>query len=128
MTTLRFTLAGALLGTMLVGAATAAERDPRGLGQAIAKRLVERRTQARTHATDFAGTDIGCIIMPRYELRPYGYPGHAMLCEADVSGEVLGAVMNKAGRQLCYITGVYAGDFCYDITICDFAETLCIVD
>ena len=128
MTTFRLTLAHVLLGAMLVGAATAAERDPHGLGQAIAKRLVERRTQSQTHATDFAGVDLGCIIMQRHELRPFGYPGHAMFCEADVSGEVLGAVMNRVGGQLCYVSGVYAGDLCYDLDICGFAETLCIVD
>jgi hypothetical protein len=128
MTILRPILAGVLLGTTLIGAAAAAERDPRGLGQAIAERLAERRTQSQTHATDFAGVDLGCIIMPRFELRPFGYRGHAMLCEADVSGEVLGAVLNRSGRQLCDITGFYVGDLCYDITICDFAETLCVVD
>lgn len=117
-----------LLGTMLTGVvAAAAERDPHGLGQALAKRLVERRQQAQTHATDFAGVDLGCIILPRREIRPYGYPGHAFLCEADVSGEVLGAVLNPKGRQLCDIRGFYVGEFCYDFDICGFAETLCIV-
>jgi hypothetical protein len=121
-------LAALLVGTIAVGGAAAAERDPRGLGQALTKRLVERRQQARIHATDFAGVDLGCIIMPRYELRRYGYPGHAFLCEADVSGEVLGAVLNRQGRQLCDIRGASDGDLCYDFDICGFAETLCVVE
>ena len=127
MTTLRFLLAGMLLGTMLGGPVAAAERDPHGLAQALAKRLAARRNAAAIHATDFQGTDIGCIILQRYELRPYGYPGHAMLCEVNGTGEVLGAVMAKSGRQLCDIAGVYVFDtFCYDFDICGTPETLCV--
>src|SRR6185503_17425120 len=98
MTTLRFLLAGMLLGTMLGGPVAAAERDPRGLAQALAKRLTARRTAPPAiHATDFQGTDIGCIILQRFELRPYGYPGHAFLCEVAGTGEVLGAVLARSG-------------------------------
>jgi hypothetical protein len=127
MTTLRFLLAGMLLGTMLGGSAAAAERNPRGLAQELANRLTARRNAAAIHATDFQGTDIGCIILQRYELRPYGYPGHAMLCEVNGTGEVLGAVMARSGRQLCDIAGAYINDggFCYDFDICGTPETLC---
>jgi hypothetical protein len=125
MTTLRRLVVGLLLGTMLGSVAFGADRDPRGLGQEIVKRLAARRTSSQIHATDFQGTNIGCIILPRYELRRYGYPGHAMLCEEASAGEVLGAVLSRTGRQLCDISGVYTGDFCYDIDICGNAETLC---
>ena len=126
MMTLRFLLAGILLGTMLGGPVAAAERDPHGLAQELAKRLNARRNSAAIHATDFQGTDIGCIILQRFELRPFGYPGHALLCEVNGTGEVLGAVMAKSGRQLCDIRGVYTGDFCYDFDICETPETLCV--
>jgi hypothetical protein len=128
MTTPRYLIAGILLGTMLGDAAVAADRDPRGLAEALAKRLVARRqAPPQTHATDFVGTDIGCIILPRFELRPYGYPGHGFLCEVAATGEVLGGVLNKKGRQLCDIRGSYVGDFCYDFDICGVPETLCVV-
>jgi hypothetical protein len=132
MTTLRYLLAGILLGTMLGGAANAAERDSRGLAELLAKRLAARRqAPPQTHATDFAGTDIGCIILPRFELRPYGYPGHGFLCEVSGTGEVLGAVLNKKGRQLCDIVGFFIddgdADLCYDFDICGVPETLCVI-
>ena len=125
MTTLRRIAVGLLLGTMLGSAAFAADRDPRGLGKELVKRLAARRNTSQIHATDFQGVDIGCIVLPRRELRPYGYPGHAMLCEVNGTGEVLGAVLNPRGNQLCDIAGVYVSDFCYDIDICGYAETLC---
>ena len=129
MTTPRYLLAGILLGTMLGGPVAAAERDPRGLAEALAKRLNARRQSAAIHTTDFAGTDLGCIVLPRFELRPYGYPGHAFLCEDAVSGEVLGGVLNKKGRQLCDIAGFFVeGTTCYDFDICGTPETLCVVD
>ena len=98
----------------------------------LAKRLAARRqAPPQTHATDFAGTDIGCIILPRFELRPYGYPGHGFLCEVNATGEVLGAVLNKKGRQLCDIVGFFINDgdadLCYEFDICGTRETLCIV-
>ena len=131
MTTPRYLLAGILLGTMLGGSvAAAAERDSRGLAEALAKRLKARREASRIHTTDFQGTDLGCIVLPRFELRQYGYPGHAFLCEAAVSGEVLGGVLNKKGRMICDIFGAFVDDGanCYDFSICETPETLCIVD
>jgi len=82
MTTPHALLAGILLGTMLAGSALAAERDSHGLAKAIAEKLHARRQYAASiDTTDFSGTDIGCIVMPRFELRRYRYPGHAMICE-----------------------------------------------
>ena len=89
MTTPRALFAGILLGTMLGGSALAAERDSHGLAKAIAEKLHQRRQTAAIHTTDFQGTDIGCIVMPRFELRRYRYPGHAMICEVASTGEVL---------------------------------------
>jgi len=130
MLTPRYLLTGILLGTLLGSPVAAAERDPRGLAEALAKRFTARRkAPPQIHATDFQGTDIGCIILPRFEIRPYGYPGHAVLCEANVSGEVLGAVVNRRGIKLCEIRGAYrneADDFCYDFDICETPETLCV--
>jgi len=128
MTTPRALFAGILLGTMLGGAALAAERDSHGLAKAIAEKLYARRHYAASiDTTDFAGTDIGCIVMPRFELRRYRYPGHAMLCEVVATGEVLGAVLNKGGRRICDITGNFTeGTTCYAINICGNDETLCV--
>jgi hypothetical protein len=129
MTTARAFFAGILLGTMLGGGpALAAERDSHGLAKAIAEKLHARRQAAAIHTTDFQGTDIGCIVMPRFELRRYRYPGHAMLCEVATTGEVLGAVLNKGGRRICDITGSFIddGNDCYAINICSNDETLCI--
>jgi hypothetical protein len=120
-------LATLLLGTLLGGVAAAADADPHGLAKAIAERLAAKRRTAAIHATDFQGTDLGCIILPRRELRPFGYPGHGFFCEENVSGEILGAVLNRSGRQLCDIRGSYTGDFCYAFDICGVPETLCVV-
>jgi hypothetical protein len=127
MTRLRPVVAGLLLGTMtMLGSAAAADRNPHGLAQALVDRLAARKAAPQIHATDFQGTDIGCIILPRRELRPYGYPGHAMLCEVNGTGEVLGAVMGKTGNHLCDIAGAYVPDtFCYDFDICGYPERLC---
>ena len=129
-------LASILLGTFLGGTALATEKDPHGLGMALAKALHAKRTAKQNRSTnlvpdttDFAGDDIGCIILPRREIRPYGYPGHAFMCEAAVSGETLGAVLNKKGNQLCEIYGFYVeGTDCYDFDICGYAERLCVVE
>ena len=127
MTTPRALLAGILLGTMLGGPARAADRDSYGLAKAIAENLHARRQAAAIHTTDFQGTDIGCLVMPRFELRRYRYPGHAMLCEVAATGEVLGAVLNKGGRRICDITGNFTeGTTCYAINICGNDETLCV--
>ena len=127
MTTRRTLLAGILIGAMLVGSAGATERDPHGLAAALTKKLAARRTTAGLSPRDVTGTDLACIVLPHSELRPFGYPGHAFLCEAAVSGEALGAVLNRSGRQLCEITGAYSGDLCYDVVICGYAERICIV-
>ncbi len=122
----------ALAAVVLAGAVAlpvaAADRDPHGLAQLLAERLVARRHATRAlSSTDFQGTGIGCIILPRRELRPYGYPGHGMFCEVAASGEVLGAVMNPKGRKLCEIRGAYVQNDCYDFDICGRAERLCVV-
>ncbi len=117
---------GMVLGLVLGGAAAAQPADPRGLAEALARRLVARRTTSAIHTTDFQGTDLGCILLARREIRPYGYPGHAFLCEHAQTGEVLGAVLNRNGRRLCDIAGAYTGDACYDFDICGNAERLCI--
>ena len=119
-------LAVLLLGTMLGGSGQGAEPDKHGLARALTDRLTTRRLVPRTHATDFAGTELGCILLPRRELRPYGYPGHAFLCEDAQSGEVLGAVLNRRGARLCTIEGSYVDDLCYDFDICDIPETACV--
>ena len=124
----RTLLATILLGTVLGGVAAATEPDPHGLAKAIAERLAaKRRTAAVLDATDFQGTDIGCIILPRREIRPFGYAGHGFFCEVGATGEILGGTLNKTGRQLCEIRGAYSGDFCYAFDICGVAETLCVV-
>jgi hypothetical protein len=125
----------ALLAASLASEATA-ERKP-GLHRLLAGKLVERKAGVRppadattgvpqTHSTDFAGDAIGCITLTRREMRSFGYPGHAFACEEAAAGEVLGAVLSRQGRTLCRIDGVYAGEDCYDLTICDVAETLCV--
>jgi hypothetical protein len=128
MTTPRALFAGIVLGTMLGAPALAADRDSHGLAKAMAEKLYARRQYAASiDTTDFAGTDIGCIVMPRFELRRYRYPGHAMLCEVAATGEVLGAVLNKGGRRICDITGAFTqGTSCYGINICGNDETLCV--
>ena len=127
MLTRRTLVIGMLIGTLLGHTATAADRDPHALGLALITKLVARRTTTTSSRRDVTGTDLGCIVLPRREIAPFGYPGHAFLCEAAVSGEALGAVLNRSGRQLCEITGAYAGDLCYDVTICGNPERICIV-
>jgi hypothetical protein len=126
--TLRLALATVLSTTVLVGVAAAGEPDPHGLAKLIAERLeAKRRTAALIQDTDIQGTDLGCSILPRRELRPFGYPGNGFFCEAGVSGEVIGGLLNRRGRQLCEIRGAYAGNACYDFDICGTPETLCVV-
>src|SRR5262245_32372182 len=123
--------------TLALGGEAAAERTE-GLHRLVASRLPARRAQRagrsvgpragvpQTHATDFAGDGIGCITLTRREMRSFGYPGHAFACEEAAAGEVLGAVLDRNGRRRCLISGGYAGDDCYDLTICRVAETLCV--
>jgi hypothetical protein len=121
-------LVALLVGTTLGSVALATERDSHGLAKLIAEKLAARRNSAAIlEATDFQGTDIGCIILPRNELRPFGYPGHGFFCEVAATGEVLGGLVNKKGRQLCEIRGFYTADFCYDFDICEVPESLCVV-
>jgi len=105
-----------------------AAEDPAGLARAVAEGLRARAAggHARANPTDFAGQQIGCILMPRREMRRYGYRGHAFACEEEGTGEVLGAVLDRLGRPRCRIAGAYAGQSCYDITICGVPETLCV--
>jgi hypothetical protein len=119
-------LATALL-VALPAAAPAARRDAAGLGALIAGRLMARKALApRTHTTDFAGDEIGCITLTRRELRRFGYRGHAFLCEEAATAEVLGAVLDRAGVVRCYVTGGYAGGGCYDLEICGTPELACV--
>jgi hypothetical protein len=112
-----------------------------GLGKVVATKLMARKAppaaatpgaatgtvfRPETHTTDFGTEAIGCITLARWELRDFGYAGHAFLCEEGATGEVVGAVLNKAGVTRCYISGVYIGDGCYDFDICDIPETACV--
>ena len=118
-----------LLAAIATGAAA---RTPQEAAHALGERLVAKlvaRAQAprpQTHATDFAGQTLGCITLQRFEMRDLGYPGHSFLCEDDASGEVLGAVLSRSGRVVCQVSGNYAGDACYSLTICDVGDTLCV--
>ena len=119
-------LLGTLIAFALAVPAAAREPDPRGLGQALVNRLGARRASDLA-ATDFSSGNLGCIVLPQREVRPHGFPGHAFLCEDGSTGNVLGALLSKKGIRRCTILGAYAGDFCYDITICDTPEHLCVV-
>ena len=116
-----------LAAALLLPAAVNAAPDRQGLGRALATKLsAEKALRPETHATDFAGDDLGCITLTAWELRNFGYRGHAFLCEATASGEVLGAVLNRAGQVRCYITGHYSADFCYTLNICGIPDTGCV--
>lgn len=123
----------ALALASLASAAAAAERKP-GLHRMVAEKLLERKASRetrdagvpQTHVTDFGSDAIGCLTLPRWEMRSFGYPGHAFACEEAAGGEVMGAVLDRRGRTLCFIEGAYTGDDCYDLSICDESETLCV--
>jgi hypothetical protein len=136
---MRPVLAAALMATTLglTAAADAAVRP--GLHRLVAERLAAEKPQRPaptlvapttgtplTHATDFAGDNIGCITLSRREMRRFGYPGHAFVCEEAAQGEVLGAVLDRWGARRCLISGDYTGNDCYTLTICDVPETLCV--
>jgi hypothetical protein len=127
------------VGLIAATLATAAPATPRpGLHRLVAERLAAEKAKRpgppsspaagmpQTHSTDFAGENIGCITLSRREMRRFGYPGHAFVCEEAAQGEVLGAVLDRQGFRRCLIEGDYAGDDCYSLTICDVAETLCV--
>jgi hypothetical protein len=114
---------------LLLPPAVAVGADRRGLGRALAQKLAAKKAlRPETHATDFTGVDLGCITLSTRELRAFGYRGHAFLCEAAASGEVLGAVLTRSGHARCHIRGVYTGDLCYEFDICGFPDTACIVE
>ncbi len=133
-------LLAAAVAAVTLGLAPVATADPRpGIHRLVAERLVAgkgRRSAAgavtpeagapQTHATDFAGDNIGCITLSRREMRRFGYPGHAFVCEEAAQGEVLGAVLDRWGYRRCGITGDYDGDDCYTLAICGVRETLCV--
>ena len=131
---MRILFAAALVAATLA-LAGAAEPRP-GLHRLVAERLTAekgRRPETppsagtpQIHATDFAGESIGCITLSRREMRRFGYPGHAFVCEEASQGEVLGAVLDRQGRRRCLIEGDYTGDDCYTLTICRVQETLCV--
>ena len=135
---MRTLLAAALVAATL-GLVSAAAAEPRpGLHRLLAERLLAEKTKTpdtpadpatgtpQIHATDFAGENIGCITLSRREMRRFGYPGHAFVCEEASKGEVLGAVLDRQGRRRCLIEGDYTGDDCYTLTICKVQETLCV--
>ena len=133
---MRTLLTAGLIAPTLATAAPAAPRP--GLHRLVAERLAAENAKRpgapsspttgtpQTHATDFAGTNIGCITLSRREMRRFGYPGHAFVCEEESQGEVLGAVLDRQGFRRCLIEGDYTGDDCYTLTICDVPETLCV--
>jgi hypothetical protein len=134
---MRTRLTAGLVAALALATATAAPAAPRpGLHRLVAERLAAERGRGpaapptagapQTHSTDFAGTNIGCITLSRREMRRFGYPGHAFVCEEAAEGEVLGAVLDRQGFRRCLIEGAYAGDDCYTLTICRVAETLCV--
>jgi hypothetical protein len=118
----------AALALLLAAPAPApAAPDQPALAKALAQKLfAEKALRPRTHATDFGTDRIGCITLTTWELRRFGYRGHAFLCEEGQAGEVLGAVLNRYGVVRCYIHGMYAGDTCYDFEICGVPETACV--
>ena len=131
---MRILFAAALVAATLE-LAGAAEPRP-GLHRLVAERLAAEKARRpetppsagtpQIHATDFAGENIGCITLSRREMRRFGYPGHAFVCEEASAGEVLGAVLDRLGRRRCLIVGDYTGDDCYSLTICSVQETLCV--
>lgn len=131
---MRIPLTAGLIAATLATVAPAAPRP--GLHRLVAERLAAEKNRGpttpptagtpQTHSTDFAGRNIGCITLSRREMRRFGYPGHAFVCEEAAEGEVLGAVLDRWGIRRCLIEGDYTGDDCYALTICDVPETLCV--
>jgi hypothetical protein len=120
-----------VIGTLLflLGSAgpVPAREDQAALGRALARKLLARKLlRPQTHTTDFGTDRIGCITLTSWELRQFGFRGHAFLCEEGATSTVLGAVLNRRGVVRCYITGAYAGETCYDLEICGIPETACV--
>lgn len=109
------------------GAGWAAGTDGRrDVAKAIATALRQHRPiRPATHATDFGNEAIGCVTLTQRELSRIGYRGHAFACEEGATGEVMGAVLTRPGVVRCYVAGVYAGEGCYTLDVCGYAETLC---
>ena len=106
--------------------AAAADRD--AFARAIATKLSARKAiRPETHTTDFRGDSLGCITLTAWELRQFGFRGHAFFCEDAATGEVLGAVLTRGGVVRCFISGDYVGDGCYDFTICGVPDGACVV-
>lgn len=129
MNTARVSLAAIVLSAAVtLPAAAKPPLDTHRLGQRLVAKLAGRShtPSPQTHSTDFAGQTLGCITLKRFEMQDLGYPGHAFLCEDDASGETLGAVLSRTGRVVCHISGNYAGNDCYALTICDAPDTLCV--
>lgn len=97
------------------------------LAPVLAERLLAKKAIApRTHTTDFATDQLGCITLTARELRGFGFRGHAFLCEDAGTGEVLGAVLSRSGLVRCHISGQYGGDGCYDFQMCGEPEAACV--
>jgi hypothetical protein len=108
------------------GGAAAADRG--AFARAAATKLYAKKAiRPETHTTDFRGDSLGCITLTAWELRHFGFRGHAFFCEDAATGEVLGAVLSRGGFVRCFISGDYVGDGCYDFTICGVAEGACVV-
>ncbi len=106
--------------------AVAAERG--AFAQAIATKLYAHKAiKPETHTTDFQGDSLGCITLTAWELRQFGFRGHAFFCEDAATGEVLGAVLTRGGFVRCHISGDYVGEGCYAFTICGVADGACVV-
>ena len=119
---------GPLLAGVLAFALVAPARAGRSeLASGLAARLLAKKALTpRTHTTDFAIDQLGCITLTARELRAFGFRGHAFVCEEPQSGAVLGAVLNHKGVVRCHVSGWYAGDTCYDLEICGEPETACV--
>ena len=119
-----------LVAVVIVGGIAPAARaaDTAGLGRAAAEKLMARKALRPDDitVTDFRGDGIGCITLSSRELRQFGFFGHAFFCETAPTGEILGAVLSRRGFVRCYISGDYAGDACYDFTICGIAQSACV--
>jgi hypothetical protein len=101
--------------------------DPHAFGSALVTKLrTKPGLHPETHATDFGDDALGCITFPQWELKQFGYRGHAFACEEGATHEVLGAVLNRAGAVRCYITGDYIGDGCFALEICGDPQDVCL--